>query len=76
MGVRSGLTPRERAVLDVLDAERGRVVSRVDLARRAGLSGLSPRRVDTLLVALRRRLGDRLVTVRGRGWMLGPETDD
>ena len=65
------LAPRERAVLEVLRAAGGRVVSRSDLARAVGLAGLSTRRVDGVLVRLRRALPEgALITVRGRGWAL------
>jgi DNA-binding response OmpR family regulator len=65
------LTAQERAVFDVLVANRGRVLSRQELARRAGLAELSPRRCDSLIVGIRRRVGaDRVRTVRRRGWML------
>lgn len=58
-------------MLAALDAAGGRVLSRSELSRAAGLAGLSPRRVDSVLVALRRRLPPgALVTVRGRGWAL------
>ena len=58
-------------MLEVLRAAEGRVVSRADLARSAGLSDLSARRVDGVLVGLRRVLpAGVLVTVRGRGWAL------
>ncbi|MEO5678243.1 MAG: helix-turn-helix domain-containing protein [Acidimicrobiales bacterium] len=68
------LTPQEVAVLATLADAQGRVVSRAELARRSGLSHASPRRADSLLVALRRALGgSALQTVRGRGWMLDPE---
>ena len=67
---------REAAVLAVLRAAGGRVVSRIDLARAAGLAGLSARRVDGVLVRLRRTLpAGSLVTVRGRGWALVPTPD-
>jgi DNA-binding response OmpR family regulator len=66
-----GLTPREAAVLAALHGAGGRVLARAELARRAGLAGLSERRVDAVLAALRRRLPPgSLVTVRGRGWAL------
>lgn len=66
-----GLAPREAAVLEVLRAAAGRVVSRAELASAAGLSGLSERRVDGVLVRLRRALPEgALLTVRGRGWAL------
>jgi DNA-binding response OmpR family regulator len=71
------LSAQEAAVLDALRAAGGRVVSRADLARSAGLEGLSERRVDGVLVTLRRRLPDgALVTVRGRGWMLVEHASD
>jgi DNA-binding response OmpR family regulator len=65
------LTAQERAVFDVLAANAGRVTSRQELARRAGLGDLSPRRCDSLIVGIRRRIGaERVRTVRRRGWML------
>lgn len=68
------LTAQEVAVLATLADARGRVVSRSELARRSGLQHASPRRADSLLVALRRALGGSAVqTVRGRGWMLDPD---
>ncbi len=55
----------------VLAEHRGRVVGRAELARRAGIADLSPRRCDSLIVGIRRRLGaDSVRTVRRRGWML------
>jgi DNA-binding response OmpR family regulator len=65
------LTAQERAVYHVLAANSGRVLSRTELARRAGLAELSARRCDSLIVGIRRAIGhDRIVTVRRRGWML------
>lgn len=65
------LRPAEAAVLAVLTDAGGRVVSRQELTRRAGLRDASPRRVDSVLVNLRRSLGhDAISTVRGRGWRL------
>lgn len=62
---------QERALLAVLLANRGRVVSRRELARHAGLAHLSDRRCDSLIVGIRRVLGpDAIRTVRSRGWML------
>jgi DNA-binding winged helix-turn-helix (wHTH) protein len=65
---------QEQSVLTVLLANRGRVIGRGELARRAGLAALSARRCDSLLVAIRRALGPKsVVTVRSRGWMLSDE---
>lgn len=69
--VNEDLTPQERAVYDVLEANRGRVLSRAELSRRAGIADLSDRRCDSLIVGIRRTVGpDLVVTVRRRGWML------
>jgi DNA-binding winged helix-turn-helix (wHTH) protein len=65
------LGEQEHTVLDVLLVNQGRVISRRELARRAGLANLSERRCDSLLVTIRRVLGpDSIRTVRSRGWML------
>ncbi len=70
----SVLPAREAAVLAALQAAGGRVLSRAELARAAGLQELSARRVDGVLVTLRRQLpAGSLVTVRGRGWALRPD---
>jgi uroporphyrinogen-III synthase len=67
------LTPQERAVYEALEQTPGRVVSRAELARRAGIADLSARRCDSLIVGIRRRIGPgRVQTVRQRGWMLVP----
>jgi two-component system, OmpR family, response regulator len=69
--VHPAFTPRELAVLGVFLDAGGRVVSRRELTRRSGLRDASPRRVDAVIVGLRRKLGDDAVrTVRGRGWLL------
>lgn len=61
---------------EVLAAHTGRVLSRAELARRAGLADLSARRCDSLIVGIRRAIGhDRIVTVRRRGWMLTEAVD-
>lgn len=71
LSVRSALGTQERAVLSVLVANRNRVISRRELSRQAGLTDLSERRCDSVLVGLRRTLGhDAIITVRSRGWML------
>ena len=68
------LGEQEQSVLTVLLANRGRVISRRELAKRAGLATLSERRCDSLLVAIRRALGPQaVITVRSRGWMLSSE---
>ena len=55
----------------VLEHNAGRVLSRAELARRAGIADLSDRRCDSLIVGIRRHLGPgRVRTVRRRGWML------
>jgi DNA-binding response OmpR family regulator len=64
-------TSQERAVYDILFEHAGRVVSRSEIARCAGIADLNPRRCDALMVAVRRAVGpDAIVTVRRRGWML------
>lgn len=70
------LNPREAAVYAALRANPGRVISREELVRLAGLDALSARRVDSLLVGLREALGqDAIITVRRRGWRLRREGD-
>ena len=67
------LTAQERAVYDVLVQHAGKVISRNEIAREAGISNLNVRRCDSLIVGIRRCVGaDRIVTVRRRGWMLVP----
>lgn len=66
----SPLSEKDRAVLRVLVERTGKVTDRSSLNSLAGLSG-TPRRCETILVTLRRLLGeDAIVTVRRRGWML------
>lgn len=67
------LGPTETRVLAVLREANGRVVSRHELARKSGLRDASSRRCDSVVVQLRRSLGDDAIrTVRGRGWALYP----
>lgn len=71
MPAATALTPRERELLEILLANRGRVLAREELARQAGLTELHDRRCDNVLVRLRERLGSNsIITVRSRGWML------
>jgi DNA-binding response OmpR family regulator len=71
------LSAQEMAVLQAFLDCQGRVISRLEIARRAGLVGLNSRRCDSILVALRRALGpDAIRTVRSRGWMLEPDVVD
>jgi DNA-binding response OmpR family regulator len=65
------LTAQERAVYTVLADQPDRVLSRTEIARRAGLTDLNERRCDSLIVGIRRTMGpDQIRTVRRRGWML------
>jgi DNA-binding response OmpR family regulator len=71
------LSAQEMAVLQAFLDCQGRVISRLEIARRAGLVGLNSRRCDSILVSLRRALGpDAIRTVRSRGWMLEPDVVD
>jgi DNA-binding winged helix-turn-helix (wHTH) protein len=63
------LSQREVVLLQTLLANQGRVVTRTELARAVGLRQQA-RRVDVHLVNVRRALDDRLINVRGRGWMV------
>ena len=57
----------------ILEHHAGRVLSRSEIARRAGIADLSSRRCDSLIVGIRREIGaQRVQTVRRRGWMLVP----
>jgi DNA-binding response OmpR family regulator len=60
-------------LLAALVARQGRVVTRTELAREIGLRTDQTRRVDAMLVEVRRDLtsqGLELVNVRSRGWMI------
>jgi hypothetical protein len=69
------LSPREYAVLSVLEGRMGEPVSRRDLLERAWGGGreVASNVVDSVVYGLRRKLGgeaDRLETVRGVGYRL------
>ena len=65
------LSSTDLAVLDVLQASAGRVLSRGTIQRQAGLDNHVARSCDSAIVSLRRVLGtESIVTVRRRGWML------
>ena len=67
------LTGQQEAILRALRASSNRVLSRTELARAAGLGSSQGRRVDVLLVHIRRTLVDEsIVNVRNRGWRLLP----
>jgi DNA-binding response OmpR family regulator len=71
------LSAQEMAVLQAFLDCQGRVISRLEIARRAGLTSLNSRRCDSILVALRRVLGPEAIrTVRSRGWMLEADALD
>jgi hypothetical protein len=60
-------------LLAVLVARQGRVVTRTELARATGLRADQTRRVDAILVEVRRELagqGLELRNVRSRGWIV------
>jgi DNA-binding winged helix-turn-helix (wHTH) protein len=64
------LSETDLAVLRVLVDRSGKITSRDDLNKLAGLSG-SQRRCEAVLVNLRKALGEgAIVTIRRRGWML------
>ena len=68
-----GLTDHERALLMILLERRGRVLTRTHLARDIGMNSAQARRIDILLVNVRRELtasGHELINVRSRGWMV------
>lgn len=78
------ISEKEAALLHYLAAHPGRVVSRDELLQRVwGLDprGIQTRTVDMHMVRLRERLRDDpqaprvVVTVRGRGYALGPPED-
>lgn len=78
-GVPVALTPTEVAVLRVLVSRPGRVVAREALLRELhgeGGGNTTPRAVDAMVKALRRKLGRAAVgieTVRGYGYRWNPE---
>jgi DNA-binding response OmpR family regulator len=81
-GTRHSLSERESELLAYLAASRGRAVSRDELLSRVwGLDprGVQTRTVDMTVARLRELLGDNpenpvvIVTVRAKGYMLGPD---
>lgn len=78
------LTDMEAGLMRVLAAEPGVAISREVLAERAGpLKGIvNDRTIDVQVTRLRRKIEDDpknpryLVTVRGEGYMLKPETEE
>ncbi|MFN8050375.1 MAG: hypothetical protein U0Q22_02975 [Acidimicrobiales bacterium] len=73
-GTVTELSDREMAVLQALG--KGSVVSRADLIRDAGLTDLSARRCESVIMALRRILGaDAIVNLRRRGWRLAADVE-
>jgi hypothetical protein len=69
-------TSQEMAIIDALRSGGGRVLGRTELARVVGISPSQNRRVDVLLVGVRRVLGpEAVVNVRSRGWRLADTAD-
>jgi DNA-binding response OmpR family regulator len=69
------LTPREYLVLEYLIRHRGTVVSKIDLLDHVwdAAADTAPNAVEVYVGYLRRKIGvERLVTVRGAGYMLVP----
>jgi DNA-binding response OmpR family regulator len=68
-----GLTDQEQALKQYLLARSTRVLTRTELAREVGLRVDQRRRVDAMLVSVRKALaadGVDLLNVRSRGWMI------
>ncbi len=69
-----GLSDQEHAVFNAINAARGRLITRTELARVAQVPVTPARRVDGLLINVRRALApEELINVRRRGWMLEAE---
>jgi DNA-binding response OmpR family regulator len=67
------LSTAERSLAGTLLANRGRVLTRTMLAKDLGIRIDQSRRVDSMLVNVRRELNNRgmeVVNVRSRGWMV------
>jgi DNA-binding response OmpR family regulator len=63
------LTSQEQILVELLRSSNGRVFGRTELARAAGIAPANSRRIDVLLVSVRRSLGaEAIVNVRNRGW--------
>lgn len=74
----AGLTDQEHALLDCLRIGTHRVLTRTELAREIGLRADQRRRVDVMLINVRKALaseGLALVNVRSRGWMVAAQTE-
>ena len=55
---------------------KGSVVSRAELIRDAGLSELSARRCESLIMSLRQILGaETIINLRRRGWRLAADVE-
>ncbi len=69
-------TDHEILLLTILVTQKGRVLARTKLARDLGFAQSQSRRVDAMLVNVRRELsaqGMELVNVRSRGWMVAEQ---
>lgn len=69
----------EQLLFTLLVTQKGRVVARRKLARDLGFAQSQSRRVDAMLVNVRRELssqGMELVNVRSRGWMVAEASND
>jgi two-component system phosphate regulon response regulator OmpR len=77
-GERVHLTSAEAALLAALATEPGVLLTREDLAAKAGIESESARTVDVQVTRLRRKIEDDprepryLHTIRGKGYMLRP----
>lgn len=73
-GVRTDLTRREFALLELLALNPGRAFSRDEIIERlwGGEGGVEPKVIDVYVSTIRRKTGEGLIeTVRGTGYRLG-----